>query len=266
MKVKLKEEQLKLLGEGYQNSFSFEELSSIGNEKMRYEYCVKHLGNPIGEGSSRVVFTLTDNHVLKLAFKNQYFSNLANGVGEKQNEQEFSLYNEFNTPILPKVLYCDKNYHYIVCENVLPAEPEDFEKILGIPFYHWYKQNSTGNETIGFNKYFKNIKKENELYNEVSVLDVLEYLESNYAVDEPMYDEKIEYLIHSTTWFKELEEFVSESGISDYSDIENFGMVNRNGKEMIVLLDTGLNLNTWYKYYTNNIEKEHANFMLQFQQ
>ena len=110
MKISIKENQLLKLREGFQNSFSFETLSSIGgsgnieeDNNARYEYCVKHLGEPVGEGSSRVVFTLTDGHILKLARRSPYSAAyMIDGVGEEQNKQEYEVYKGMDTPILPK--------------------------------------------------------------------------------------------------------------------------------------------------------------------
>lgn len=270
MKIRIKENQLLKLREGFQNSFSFETLSSIGghgniedDNNARYEYCIKHLGEPVGEGSSRVVFTLTDGHVLKLARKNPYtFGNVSDGVGEEQNKQEYEVYKEMDTPILPKILYCDKNYYYMVCESVLPAKRVDFEKILGIPFDTFYTQNSKkvtdeksankGDITIGFNKYFDNLVTDKSYAEGVTVQDVLEYFESNYVDESEYYDEDIESVIKSCEWLQELEEFIMSSNVTDFSSLGNFGIVNRDGNPYIVLLDTGLNLDIWENGYWTN--------------
>ena len=270
MKISIKENQLLKLREGFQNSFSFETLSSIGgsgnieeDNNARYEYCVKHLGEPVGEGSSRVVFTLTDGHILKLARKNSCtVAYITDGVGEEQNKQEYEIYKEMNTPILPKILYCDRNYYYMVCESVLPAKKEDFEKILGIPFNLFYAQNSEkvtdenspnkGDVTIGFNKYFDGSKEGVKYAEGVTIMDVLEYFEANYVDESEYYDEEIENVIKSCEWLQELEEFIMNSDVTDFASLGNFGIVNRDGNPYIVLLDTGLNLDIWENGYWTN--------------
>lgn len=265
MKVILKESQIKLINEAFQNNFSFEMLSSIGinvgieeGNKMRYEYCIKYLGEPVGEGSSRVVFTLSDNYVLKLAYKNPYCFGVGDGAGEEQNKREYRIYKETETPLLAKILYCDKNYFFMVCENVVPAEEVDFEKILGIPFSRTWVQNSQkeprsdgkkGDTTIGFNKYFDNIKGHEEEYQGETLYDILSYIEYSYAMDEPGYDEEIEEIISNSEWLMDLVEFVSWTGTTDFCSVENFGIVNRDGKPAIVLIDTGLDLETWNNNY-----------------
>jgi hypothetical protein len=271
MKVTLNENQLLPIREAFQDSFSFETLSSIGlntnirkGNNMRYDYCVKHLGEPVGEGSSRAVFTLSDSHVLKLAFNNPYAMRASDMAGIEQNKREYNLYKEIDSPLLPKILYCDKNYFYMVCESVVPAEEIDFEKFLGIPFYRVWKQASikepaydivagkikNGDKTVGFDKYFDNLKNNIEVYNDETVYDILNYIDANYVNDEPMYDENIEEIIRNSKWLTDLVDFVESTGTSDFCNLENFGIVNRDGNPMIVILDTGLDLDIWEDIFT----------------
>lgn len=63
----INESQKKRLFEAYDGEFSFSELDRLNLNGM-YDYCLKHLGEPCGSGSSRLVFMLSDNIVLKLAF------------------------------------------------------------------------------------------------------------------------------------------------------------------------------------------------------
>lgn len=268
MKVVIKEHQLLPIHEAYQNSFSFGVLSKIcslhnlkGDNDVRYEYCVKHLGEPVSEGSSRAVFNLSDNYILKLAFNNPYMSySVSVGAGQAQNKIEFETYKKLPedfSSLVARILYCDKNYNFMVCENVVPAEEIDFEKILGIPFTNVWRQNSfktaendnEGDETIGYNKYFDNIKGEWEEYNGPSVYDILCYIETNYVLEEYSYDEEIEEIIRNSEWFTKLVDFVEFTQTSDFTSVENFGIVNRNGKTTLVLLDYGMNMDMWEKYY-----------------
>lgn len=52
------------------DGFSFETLTSLSSYKKRIAYCKQMLGQPIGNGSSRIVFQISDERVLKVA-KNQ---------------------------------------------------------------------------------------------------------------------------------------------------------------------------------------------------
>ena len=107
---------------------------------------------------------------------------------------------------------------------------EDFEKILGIPFRN--------------NNIF--ISHENP-----TVYDILSYIETNYLLGEVMVIEEIENIIRKNPWFREIVRLVSEKGLSDFCNYGNFGLVNRNGKPSIVILDAGLNMDIWDKYYND---------------
>ena len=58
----------KVLNEATDGRFSVDELNNIPYFRDREKYCEKHLGENIGRGSSRVVFQIDDNKVLKLAW------------------------------------------------------------------------------------------------------------------------------------------------------------------------------------------------------
>jgi hypothetical protein len=258
--IKINESQRKRLFEAYQEGFSFEDLTMIGdsafadedNSAAQMAYCTKWLGRPDSKGSSRAVFTLNDNMVLKLAYGEWHNAGIA------QNKQECEVFQQVDSPLLTRIFYHDKNFSYIVSESVLPCYKEDFEKILGIPFYHAYVQNSTqtldtfsknkGDKEIGFNKYFDKLKKPFES-SELSMTDIFMYIECNYVLDEPYNSIKVENAINNSQWLKDFVKLVIDTRMSDFCQTENFGIVNRNGNPTIVVLDSGLNLDVWEKNY-----------------
>lgn len=243
--VKINESQRERLFEAYSEGFSFKTLSSLSeNQCKQYEYCLKTLGRPIGYGSSRTVFTLSDNIVLKLAASRRE-------AGIEQNKLEYQIYDTFKSPLLARVFDKDEHFTYIICEHVITAEAVDFEKILGLPFYDQYEQNTNfSRNVVGYDKYFKNLKKWHEK-NDISLYSILSYIESNYVLDEPYTERIYDDIINNSKWLKELTDFVAASGISDFCSIENFGLVNRNGQPSLVLLDAGMNLDLWERHYSN---------------
>ena len=261
--IHINESQRKRLLEAFQESFSFEELSKLGdgislgedNSVLQFQYCARMLGKPDSMGSSRTVFTLSDNHILKLAYGKKYLA------GIEQNEAEWNLFQDVDSPLLVKVLYHDRNFTYLVSESVLPAEPVDFEKILGIPYYDFWTQHTEEDEdyydhkknryrTIGFDKYFDDLKGVDEDYNGLSVFNILNYMHAKYSNGyKNLYRTDYEDVINRTPWFKELKKLAMYSTIADYISIENFGVVNRDGNPMIVILDSGFNENIWKRYY-----------------
>ena len=48
---------------------------------------------------------------------------------------------------------------------------------------------------------------------------------------------------------KELKTFIMNTQIGDLTKPDNYGIVNRDGKPMIVILDAGMNLENWETYY-----------------
>jgi hypothetical protein len=255
--IHINESQRKRLFEAFQESFSFEELSKLGdgislgedNSVLQFQYCARMLGKPDSMGSSRTVFTLSDNHILKLAYGKKYLA------GIEQNEAEWNLFQDIDSPLLVKVLYHDRNFTYLVSESVLPAEPVDFEKILGIPYRDTWVQHTMPSRhfqdsTVGYDKYFDDLKEYDEEYNGICVYDLLNYIHIKYTNKyNKLYKSEYEEFINNHPWFKELKRLALYSTIADYISIGNFGVVNRDGNPTIVILDSGFNENIWMKYY-----------------
>lgn len=250
----IRESQKKILLEAYVEGFSFETLSKLSkNGKAQYEYCRKYLGEPFSQGSSRCVFTLSDNFVLKLAYGE--FRN----AGIKQNRNEYVVYTSSDSPLLVRVYGHDEAFTYLICESVVQAEEVDFEKVLGIPFDRTFVQNTRkypngtddgGDVEVGYDVYFDDLKPHNEKYHGINVSNVLDYIEGK--MDDDVYEKRVEDVINSNKWFKEVENIVQNYRVRDVSDISNFGIVNRNGKPLIVILDSGFDLNVYFSEYLFN--------------
>lgn len=257
--IKVNESQKNRLFEAYDNKFSFNELSKLGDEyflnkggsSVQFEYCVNHLGEPTFMGSSRCVFTLSDNIILKLAYGEKFEG------GMYQNMIEYERFDKTKSKLFPAIYGHDENYTYLICENVVPAKAYDFEKIFGIPFYGKYLQNSVkkpnkngnGDAAIGFNKYFDNIKPHHEEYGGISIRSIVFYLEQKYCIGSSIYNKEIENIINNIQWFKELRNLVAETKLGDLSQVGNYGIVNRNGSLSIVILDSGMNMSVYNQFY-----------------
>jgi hypothetical protein len=240
--IRINESQRKRLFEAYTDGFSFEYLSVIGrgqfadgNEyEKQYEYCEKYLGKPLYMGSSRIVFQLDDNFVLKLAM---------NYEGLTQNEEEIQAFEKIKSKLLTRIIYYDDYSSFIVSEQVLPSAPEDFEQILGLPYYNEYVQQSTiekapsrynGDKVIGFDKYFNNIipRGTKGIPCAYNILRYIQY-SHNHRMD---YDE----IIKNNWWFSEIKRLVKDYNIHDLY-INNFGIAYRNNEPTLVILDSGVN-------------------------
>ena len=258
MRIIIKEEQKNRLFEAYMEGFSLKNLSMIGhgqfsgedNSEAQVKYCEEYLGRMQNYGSSRCTFTLNDNMILKLAYNGGGLRD----AGIAQNEAEYELYMLVDSPLLPRIFYHDEDFQFIVCESVLPATETDFEKYLGMPFCGIYRQhtmkqpltNKPGDKEVGFDKYFKKLKGYKEA-DEIPVIELLSYIQSRYY-EKGLASKDYEKIIKKSWWLKELVK-LSKIGVLDISSIDNYGIVNRDGKPIIVLLDSGFNKNVYYKYY-----------------
>lgn len=174
--------------------------------KDGYYYCVKMLGEPIGKGSSRAVFQIDDTRVLKLAI---------NMKGVAQNKAEVMVYNQAPDKTFMPIIYNDsdmESYFYVISEYVLPAEEEDFKKVVGIPFYRL--------ESLISNKKLESAMKSYE--------------------DMPKVHDLLQYLITMSNMGVE---------IFDWTTISNWGLAKRNGKPAIVTLDNGFTQNVVTHFY-----------------
>lgn len=127
--MKSKKPNLKFkLNEAVSDEFSFETLKSLPSFNQRLTYCKEHLGPNIGQGSSRIVFQLTDEICLKLA-KNE--KGIAQNELELRNSDDYYIDNLF-----PKVFdeSDSENYLFLVSEYVLPAKKSDFNIVEDISF------------------------------------------------------------------------------------------------------------------------------------
>lgn len=104
-----------------------DDFSTLPSFAKQVAYCRKTLGRPIGVGSSRIVFRVDDNKVLKLA---------KNKKGIAQNEAECENCNDYYAgDMFAQVFEYDKErYTYIVCEEARPPKESDFKRIMGVTY------------------------------------------------------------------------------------------------------------------------------------
>lgn len=120
------ESQLNRLEEARMDGFRIDALRNMPYAK-KVKYCRQWLGFPIGNGSSRMVFQLDDDSVLKLA---------KNEKGVAQNELEYRMGNDwYISHMFPEVMNgSDEKGLWVVSEYVLPAKKADFKNVLGVPW------------------------------------------------------------------------------------------------------------------------------------
>ena len=217
------ESQYKRLFEGAMETFSLQRLSSITNFKDRLTYCKQELGPSIGGGSSRVVFQIDDEKVLKLA---------KNRKGLAQNEAEGRPdYVKDEYSMFPEKFEHDENYTWIISEYVLPAKEKDFQQVLGMTsdeFFNiiyniWYAHNGYGTKFDYWH------------YRKIEDMSKIWELTENYD-----------------SIFYELNDFLGSYDyimIGDLLRIANWGMTIRNGEPYMVVLDSGFTEDVYDSYY-----------------
>lgn len=218
MDIVITESQYKRLFEAMLPSFSLKELDGIWDYEDKFEYCCEHLGEPIGEGSSRAVFQIDDNRVLKLASDN---------VGVTQNDIEINYYERFeHLGLFPMIYGNSEDSEWIISEYVLPLSKEDVWQLLGVEMNEFYS-------IIVSMEYYERGQTRYDQYYTVMERSTL----NKYILKYP--------------FFKALNEYIRESDcfIGDLISLDNLGLANRNQKPHIVILDSGLDNKNYYSMY-----------------
>lgn len=207
---------MKNINEAMGDNFSFDELNSIQGFSGRLKYCQKHLGPNFGKGSSRVIFELDDNTVLKLAF---------NEKGKAQNENESGISDHVS--IFTHVYKEAPDYEWIVSENVIPAKQSDFKAVLGI----------TWKKFIDIVYAFYN-----------------QYCNPRYKFSTSITSDEYTYFVEdcdNAWWFSELNDYMCnwQIPVGDMTRISTYGLAKRDNGVQIVILDGGLTQDTYDRFY-----------------
>lgn len=194
----------------YPSSFDMEHFKSINSFKGRVEYCRQHLPK-IGEGSSRMVFKIDDEKVIKLA---------KNRKGLEQNKTEADKgYNENYFDCIAKVFDYDDNYKFIEMELALPCKKNDFKRITGYDFETY----------VNFI-----IAEKNDTLHQKFSNDFIDDAYDNYSLMTEVIDFSRSFNLP----------------IEDFLRLRQYGIVKRNGEEQIVVVDYGLTFDIWNVYYS----------------
>ena len=220
-KIIITEEQYNnLLNEmAYPVSFNMNIFKNLTSFKARIQYCQTHLQR-LSSGSSRIVYKIDDEKVLKLA---------KNRKGIAQNECEASDYYKKSIGCFAKVYEYDNNFLWVEMQLAKKAKISDFKRLLGVDFNtvcDWIKE--CKNRYTRFNLHISENSKE--------------IFESEW------FEEQLE----NYSLFTYLEEYISNyqpETIGDLMRISSWGIVKDNGEESIVIIDFGLDDNVWNDFY-----------------
>lgn len=213
----LSEAQEQMLRGSQGSSFSLDELTTIKSFRGKVRYCNEHLGEPIGKGSSRVVYGFGDGKVLKLAY---------NPKGIAQNSVEYDRL-LLQMDLIPKVYEVEDDYAWIVAEHAEPVRSLDFKQCVGLKWREWCKfiQTCTSIKNRNYDKWGTYVYSMDEFY------DMVDNDESG----------TLNAMLNYITCY-DVDDY-------DLARVCNYGKVKRGGRDKIVLVDAGLNETVWNDYY-----------------
>jgi hypothetical protein len=201
----------------YPVSFSMEEMMGLTSFTKRLKYAREHLKR-IAEGSSRVAFKVDDEKVLKVAKNNK-------GIAQNEVESDYSLINMYpNT--FAHVFEVDTEFRFLEMELAYKVTPTKFQSILGF-----------------------------SIENLVDLLGASEYRINGYKGVPSFYkdaDVGLEHL-YDIPWVYDLIDYAGNFDIpmpGDLGKLNSYGIVKRESKDTIVLIDYGFNRAVWQAHYS----------------
>lgn len=209
------------LNEAAMPEFNLQALNLIKSFAGKLKYCKQMLGPSFGSGSSRIIFEIDDNKVLKLA-KNQ------KGLAQNEFEDDTSR----NSSAVVKVFDCADDYSWLVEENCVPAKEKDFEHVIGIPF-------ETYCDLVRWNYNSYSYRNKHIPLYTMSAWEAQKLTEQLYEQNEYNFVQQVMDLMGNY-----------QLPCGDLTRISTYGMVNRDGTPEIIVLDSGLSeeiLDTYYR-------------------
>jgi len=202
----------------YPEGFNIDDLKAQSSFAGKARYLRSHGLDKLGAGSSRAVFVADNDTVIKIA-KNK------KGLAQNQVESELSANVEPDAPIAI-VKDSDPDNIWIESERARKAKPTDFKSILGFPM-----------ETI-----MKVVRERSD------------YLKGNHRGNNPYWylnDRELYGKIVETDFVSNIVDIIVSHNLSmgDITRISSWGVVNRNGSPLLVLVDYGLDDQVFQKHY-----------------
>jgi mRNA-degrading endonuclease RelE of RelBE toxin-antitoxin system len=215
----IKEEYNNILDEDYPSSFDMDYFKKITSFNKRIEYCEEQLQR-ISSGSSRIVYKIDDEKVLKLA---------RNKKGLAQNEVEISQGNDNyleKSGILAKVFDSDENDLWVEMEFAEKMKVSDFKRIIGIDF-------------IFFGEFIENY-----------YISLDQRRSRNKIIKK--YSDEINDMMWENEFVSGILDYIGNYDVvvGDLKKLSTYGIVKRNSEDTVVIIDFGLTGDVYDNYYT----------------
>lgn len=116
-----KKEELKPIKNPYE--FTLQRLDSFRNFSSKVHYCKQHL-HLLGKGSSRMVFLLDENKVLKLAYNEA-------GLAQNSVENNPEIHEKYGK-ILNKIYRTSHDLSWVIAQRTLVPHPKELQNHIGM--------------------------------------------------------------------------------------------------------------------------------------
>jgi hypothetical protein len=218
------EEQLidNLLDEDYPTNWNIDEFKQLKSYAQRVNYCEKNLLR-ISSGSSRIVYKIDNEKVLKLAKNNK-------GLAQNQTEASFGNGWYFKS-ILAHTFDADEQDYWVEMELARKVKPSDFKRITGVDI-----------NTLGY--YLRDREAENK----------------GRRLWSKSLDPETEEALHDNEFVSAITDFMisMDSPAGDLARLNSYGLVHRDGGDAIVLIDFGLTHDIYQTHYAPKPSKLRA--------
>lgn len=225
-KITITEEQLKAIIRemAYPVGFGMEQMLSLPSYSARVRYCSQRL-RKIGEGSSRIVFAVDNEKVLKVA---------KNRKGVAQNKEEGEDWKQTYC-CFAKVYDKSDDGIFLEMQAARRAKKSDFKRLTGYDFNvmcEWieYTRSLYSRNARMYGRTYKNPLFDSDEWSE--------YLD-DYNVFSGIHSYLCDYQLES---------------VGDFECISSWGVVSENGEESLAIIDFGLSDDVFSEYYARAVE------------
>lgn len=215
--MKLFELYNEVIGEDYPKTWDIETFKSLRSFSQRIKYCQENLQR-ISSGSSRIVYKIDDEKVLKLA-KNR------KGLAQNEIEAEYSQYHDLSDILARTFDYADDNT-WVEMELARKVTANIFKQIVG---FNW------SDFVSAMNKQYYRVNPPKTFF---SYRD-----EPNTEIEDKMWENEFCYSMFSLLGNYDIP-------VGDLVRFSSYGVVNRGGINTLVLIDYGLNQENYESYYS----------------
>ena len=202
-----------IVSEDYPQSFDMKFFKTLQSFASRKKYCDEHL-KKIAQGSSRIVYYIDNEKVLKLA---------KNKKGLAQNEVEVDYSDDYMlTGIVAPVYDYHENFLWLEMALAKKVKKSDFKRITGIDFED-FSEVLTSADSAYRNK------------------------GSQFKVDQDLVDKVMDDEFTSGV-YDYIANFDIPSG--DMRRLNSYGLIKVDGEEQLAIIDYGLTTDVFKNYYS----------------